>query len=453
MGFRADQTRRTVHFGTFNAEAYLNDGEGLVQLPAIVDRDSEKLIHAMDELLFPLCTPENFLLTRYALQPMQKKYLESIGIRFQSNAESIDSSYSTGATLIALLTEQARREKYQPIFTKSVRLSPYAHIPEIVHLCSCFDFPDYNPAAAVVKKVNSKMYSHSMHEDMGIPQYGEQVTTLDELLTSVAKLSGRKFLLKHPLGVSGKGNLLIESKRMLERIMKYFQTQINEGKRLEILVEPFLDKMIDFSCQMKIGRDGRCELLSVQKMDNNSNFAYCGSSCADSGLNDLLEKKGYFSLMERVGAKLFADGYFGYACVDSMLLRDQTLVPIVEINARESMGLINYSLNEYLKKDSLKSHLRFFSVGIPATFSYEAMLSNLHKAELLYQAQGKPGVLPLASNAVSINRDADVNSSVKAKSYKGRVYFSAAAPDSETADGLSQRFRAFLGEMNLSTYN
>lgn len=443
--------KTAVYFGAFNAEAHLDDSEHFVQLPSIPDGDAEKIIHSMDELLFPLCTSKDFLLTRYAIKVPQKQYLETIGIQFGYNTESIDPTHSSASTVISLLTERGNISRYKSVFSKDVRLSPYAQIPQIEQLCNSFDIPFQGPSVDVVKKVNSKIYSHEMHEILGIHRYSEKVTSIDELRGATSKLSGKKFLLKYPNGVSGKGNLLIQSDAMFERIVRFFETQIKKGKVLELLVEPFLDKMTDFSCQMKISKDGDCTILSVQKMEN-SNFAYWGSNCADSELYASLEEKGYFLLMKQVSSQLFKDGYFGFVCVDSMMLKDMTLVPIVEINARKSMGLINHTTNERLQNDSLKSHLRFLSAGIQSSFSYENLLEKMDKSGLLYRNHGKPGILPLASNTISINRDADSNPQ-EGKIYKGRLYFSGAAPDVETANNLFDRFRTLLRHMDISIYN
>ena len=239
---------------------------------------------------------------------------------------------------------------------------------------------------------------------------------------------------------------------MFERIVRYLTPQIKKGKSLELLVEPFLNKMIDFSCQMNIDSDGRCTILSVQKMENNA-FAYWGSSCADSDLYALLEKNDYFDLMQKIGSHLFTDGYFGFVCVDSMLLKDFTLVPIVEINARKSMGLINHSLNERLRNDAMKSHLRFLSVGIRSSFSYEKFIEQLGAAGLLYRNIGEPGILPLASNTLSVNRDAYCTNSGDDGTYNGRFYFSGAAPDVETANNFFSQLRVFLRHSDICVYN
>ncbi|MFD2876798.1 hypothetical protein ACFTAO_13755 [Paenibacillus rhizoplanae] len=59
--------------------------------------------------------------------------------------------------------------------------------------------------------------------------------------------------------------------------------------------------------------------------------------------------------MEEACKDLFETGYHGEVCIDSMLLASGELVPIVEINARKSMGLINHHINQYVRQYSLFS--------------------------------------------------------------------------------------------------
>jgi hypothetical protein len=217
-------------------------------------------------------------------------------------------------------------------------------------------------------------------------------------------------------------------------------------------MEPFLDKAIDFSCQMDITNSGDVNILSVQKMAN-TNFNYSGSSCADQCMYDFLENKNYFTIMNSVAQSLYSDGYFGNVCVDSMILSDNSVVPIVEINARKSMGFLNHSINNYFQRYKLNSHLRFFSVGINNSFVYEELLKNMSAEKILFKADGKPGIIPLSSNALTINRDAHFKNQEVEKIFKGRLYISVGAKTTEEVDELTLRLRMLLQKMNVVFYN
>ena len=157
--------------------------------------------------------------------------------------------------------------------------------------------------------------------------------------------------------------------------------------------------------------------------------------------------------MNSVAQSLYSDGYFGNVCVDSMILSDNSVVPIVEINARKSMGFLNHSINNYFQRYKLNSHLRFFSVGINNSFVYEELLKNMSAEKILFKADGKPGIIPLSSNALTINRDAHFKNQEVEKIFKGRLYISVGAKTTEEVDELTLRLRMLLQKMNVVFYN
>jgi hypothetical protein len=66
----------TISLGTFDAEKFWRD-ENFAKLPELNDGSTHNIIAAMDELLFPLCGPGDVLLTRFAMRPVFKNYLEN----------------------------------------------------------------------------------------------------------------------------------------------------------------------------------------------------------------------------------------------------------------------------------------------------------------------------------------------------------------------------------------
>src|SRR5690606_8096107 len=53
---------------------------------------AERIVAAMDELLFPLCQPGDLLLTHYPMDPALADYLARIGFRFERNRLPLDVS-------------------------------------------------------------------------------------------------------------------------------------------------------------------------------------------------------------------------------------------------------------------------------------------------------------------------------------------------------------------------
>ena len=166
------------------------------------------------------------------------------------------------------------------------------------------------------------------------------------------------YLLKDPFGVSGKGNLLIDSEAMRRRIAEHLHKQEGSGLRVQFLLEPLSPKVTDFSSHWFIQENGKTEFISVQRMMNHQQN-YSGSIKADEAFIGMLENVGYFTVMEKALRVLVEDDYHGFVCFDSMVLEDGEVVSIVEINARKSMGLINAYLDKWSEPYGLTGWLTF----------------------------------------------------------------------------------------------
>jgi len=272
-----------------------------------------------------------------------------------------------------------------------------------------------------------------------------------------ALLKRGPYLLKDPFGVSGKGNLLIDSEAMQRRIALHLYKQEGGGLRSQFLLEPLLMKETDFSSHWFIRESGETELISVQRMINHQQN-YGGSIKADEAFIRLLEKAGYFSVMEKALRLLTEDGYHGFVCFDSMILEDGGVVSIVEINARKSMGLINAYLDKYWETYGLTSWLTFLSLGLPEDFSFGRLMHALRVSDLLLTAPGGYGIVPLSSNTVMVNeiltrRRIAEGTQNKRGIPKGRLYVSVVGRDDGHRNELVESLRQVLADLSVKVYN
>jgi hypothetical protein len=287
---------------------------------------------------------------------------------------------------------------------------------------------------------------------LGLKDYGCQVTSAAELVEQGRRtLACGPLIVKDPFGVAGKDNLPIQAGTMLERIAAHLAAQEKKGKRVSLLVEPFLPKKLDFSCQMRIEPDGQVHFLSLQQM-HNDHLTYQGSSRLGAEEAAGLEPWGYFGKLEAVAARLYRDGYWGDVCVDSMLLQDGTVIPVVEINARQSMGLINHHLDQFFSPDRLPTSLACLSVGYSGPLRFAELLEKLEKAGLLFTRRRGCGIMPLSANTLLVNLNAPQPPESPARLRKGRLYFSILAPPGERP-AWPERLRCFLKEAGFSVYS
>jgi hypothetical protein len=255
---------------------------------------------------------------------------------------------------------------------------------------------------------------------------------------------GNKALIKEAYGVSGRGSIIIESQRILEPIIKHLEKAEHRGAIITFIVEPLLNKQVDFSCHFNINQQGDVNIFSVQQM-HNKNFAFNKIRSADDALLALLDKKGYFKIVKNIAKSMYASGYYGSVCLDSMLT-DQGIFPLVEINARISMGLINYQLQTQLATSNQRSHLYCYNLRIPHTFSYKQLINRLKRSDLLFTLQKPTGIVLLNANALSVNPTSN-NHTVAA-----RMYFALFSSDKKDTTDQENALLILLKQLNAKVY-
>jgi len=442
--------------GSFDAEQFWRD-PGASRLPTMPDKEREFIVGAMDELLFALCAEGDALLVRYGLPVAQHAYLYRLGYRFEANRTPLTSlalAPSSPRSVFALGLAAEAAPAVERLAPQGRRLSAYAVIPQLAEFAARYGLAADAPAYAAARAVNSKIYSHHLYERFGLISPGQIVASAEELRQAGEQLLAEgPFLIKDPYGVSGKGNLLIAAPSLLQRVVKHLLAQEQQGASTCFLLEPLLDKQTDFSCQFRIEADGRWTRLSVQRIINDA-FAYLGSTQAEPALLAELEQAGYFALMERLAGELFKDGYRGHVCVDSMQLADGMIVPIVEVNARQSMGLINAGLDGYLSDFGLTGNLISLSLGYEQRLDYAAWLAELEREGLLFLPGRSSGLIPLAANALCLaSQLAEAPPAPAGKLYKGRSYVCLAARTVAERALLLANYRQFLHSRRFTVYN
>ena len=287
---------QNIHYGEFNAEKYWRD-EKLAKLPEIPNNQTENIVKSMDELLFVLCSEKDTLITRYKIDPVQKEYLKHIGFSFTSNYVDLSDPYSKkeqSKNIGQVLLEKYNDSSIKELVKKNSVMSAFAVLPESNDVSKqyglVFDAPDIN----IIKKVNSKIYSSEINMELNNKYPFKIVNSSNELSEEGMKyLSNSSIIIKDSFGVSGKGNLVISNEGILKRIVSYINSQEKSGKSVEFIIESFLDKESDFSCQFFIHKSGNMEILSIQEV-RNVGSSYNGSYTPSKEFIEFIRKKGIF---------------------------------------------------------------------------------------------------------------------------------------------------------------
>lgn len=215
-------------------------------------------------------------------------------------------------------------------------------------------------------EIHSKSYSSSLlkkfvENDEQNEIFSKVIKSMDELITALEETPKSEFplALKAPFGSSG------------QNIQRVFSTQlspseINWATRIllqekEIVVEPWLNKVADFSIQLHVDEEGKVSLKGISRFLTDPRGQYRGTVLGrfTDGLRpeilrtlhqenffETLEKAGYF-----VGESLFRKGYSGPAGVDALIYEREgrfLFKPIVEVNARYTMGRVALEIGKHL---------------------------------------------------------------------------------------------------------
>ena len=227
------------------------------------------------------------------------------------------------------------------------------------------------PNWEVVKLVNSKAFSFSHAPKL---PGAALLQTFDELKKWEQITEGPK-VLKTCFGVSGKGHLFLPSLHL----QKFAEVEFLAGRPL--IAEPWVDRKLDFSTQWLIHPDQTIEYLGATLCINDQRGQYNSNQVGD--LPFLFGK--YFPFLTQhqelvfpILQKMAALGYFGNVGIDAMVWGTDQLHPVVEINARKTMGWVAL---EILKR-------RFPKQTIALSYVSKSNLTNL-LPDSIVQKNGK----------------------------------------------------------------
>ena len=376
-----------AHWGTFDAEAHWRPRD-LAELPAVGNRQGRRQVESMDELLACLCGPGDLLLTRHPVPERLREAWHDAGLR--PRCHPVSGAGDTAEQ--AILGDPAALAA----LAGSTAVAPYAVLPATATLAGATGHAASLPPVTTVARVNSKSFSDGLVRRLGLPGAGRVVTSAAGLRRAVEEIDGPA-MVKDPYGVGGRGILEIRSPAMLESVVRALHRQA--GRRIELVVQPKWAKRADVSGYVTIGRDGRATLTGVQ-VAHHHGTSHTGFGPLPPAVSDALDAAGYADTLLRAAAEVAATGYFGPAGFDSLLREDGRLVPVLEINARVTVGMLSAALDDRARRHGLRACLWRTQLAVPDGADAGDLVEVLRREDLLYLGGARPGVLPLTGSAL-----------------------------------------------------
>lgn len=196
------------------------------------------------------------------------------------------------------------------------------------------------PNWKLVKQVNSKRFSFECSPKLPHAVLLENEAQARDWLRSC---EGNK-VLKSCYGVSGKGHLIIDRPQFpLDQIFAFLKTEWEKG--LPVIAEPWVQRVFDFSTQWLIEKSGEIRYLGSTLCENDKRGHYLSNTVGEESIlfgDRLPFLKEHRQVVASILSKIAELRYFGNIGIDAMVYTQADLSlhlhPIVEINARKTMG-------------------------------------------------------------------------------------------------------------------
>jgi hypothetical protein len=242
---------------------------------------------------------------------------------------------------VELLTIDAAQKQADRIFT------PWGWTPGAVALGARVGARLPPVALETVRRVNSKLWSHALEQELGIGMPGACVAAnFAELADAVARASPRaddKWVIKSPFGFAARERVLGRGARLEGAQATWVRRRFAAGETL--IFQPWLERVREYGVTMEIAPGGEINLVGISDLQTNG--AGTGTGYLLGRKIDAARRAELEDMARVVGARLFREGYAGPAGMDA-LEHAGGLHPLLEVNARYTMGFVALAVEREL---------------------------------------------------------------------------------------------------------
>lgn len=384
------QMGRKIYISEFDSESRLrNDKSCTLPVIDIYAAANKLLMRGMDGLMLSMAEEGDIVVTAEKLPDAYLAYWQREICRAENYSPKRKDTES-GLSIYEIL---AHDEKVGSMLRERSIVN-YALVPGFYEMCKILGIESDEPDLGTVTLLNSKSYSNELKERLGLPAAGIRVRSLEEYEEAASDLLAEygRVLIKDVMGVSGRGMLLIDSRSMADRLAAHFKKQQDSGaKEPDFILEPVLEKDMDFSCLLQIEKTGGIITDGYQK-NLSKGFSYLGTEPLSAEELALIIDSAYSETVMEIARDMYELGYHGFACIDSMISEGQ-VVPLIEINPRMSLSRFNLVMQERL---GIKCRLSYAEGRRTEEICTEKLLGMLDDEGILYTSGRGKGVIPLA---------------------------------------------------------
>ncbi|GAA3761469.1 hypothetical protein HDA32_005714 [Spinactinospora alkalitolerans] len=411
---------------------------GFPGLPSAQASATASIVQRMEEFGALLAAPGDHLLLGSALDPGYRAYLG------RTVSPPPGEIVVDGAdTARAVLSSPAAINRLRALADRGAYLMPMGVSRNEEEITTATGLKLAAPDADTAQRVNSKIYSRRLVEELGLRGIpGHTCETVEELRNALRPLPTPEspLIVKDAYGMSGKGLLVLDSPRRAEGLLRMVErrAQRTGDPSIHVVVEEFLDKRFDLNYQFTVDRTGRVRLDFVKRAltsggVHQGHVIPAGLSCGH------IEEIG--TVAEHLGNRLFADGFFGIVGVDALLSDDGLLYPVLEINARLNMSSYQGRVLERFHRPPAVALAKHYTLRLRRTVGFEEVLHEL--GDLAAPPTGGSGLVVTCFGTLNAAR-AEIE---RAGTREGRLYTVLIAPDDARLRELDGRVADRLGRL------
>lgn len=389
------QSTKFIWVSNFEVENDWSSKQNLIKLPQVQRSNVRSLISSLSEFSLLLAEPEDIVLLKDRPDKKFIEYLENLGITLPLIVTPKEWDYSTTLTNNILKDKDCIQflRKISNEKTYSIMTHGTSSSEEI--LSAITKIPLATPLSSIFEKVNSKIFSRILCEKSNICQVqGGTALCLEELerlfvsMKNILKYS--PLVLKESMGVSGKGQVIINDNKRFEQLLRslYKSAEKRGHSKIEMILEQWVPKIQDINYQFYIDKDGvigGAKILSALVKNSTHLGHLYPHQLSKEDVHKIQET------MKIIGGELFKQGYYGVVGIDAIIDKEKILYPCLEINARLNMSTYHRRIYE----EVIPKHTKVVSTYINLSKTRPISFSELYEElkDLIYKKGSKNGII------------------------------------------------------------
>jgi hypothetical protein len=437
---------RFVWLNNFEAERFWAPRH-TIQLPKLSQPSDVAIINRLEEVSLFLARYPDVLILRESSDQAFLEYLSDLGFELPIML-TVDPDDKVTPISEAILANDKVRAKLSELAIEegSCYLLPYAKTRMEEEISNQTGLMSLGPSVAICESVNSKIYSRRISNELGLRTIpGIECETITELEEGGERLAahlsqGRSIVLKEAMGVSGKGLFLADSSAKFQQIVRLLKRKAKPGDETAFVMEVWIDKLKDINYQIFIFPSGEIRLLALKEIITRDGAHLGHRFPADLTAGQLAC---YEEAAQAVGTRLFDDGFTGLAGIDSIIDREGSIYPVLEINARLNMSSYQLGL-EWLIDPRSCVMAKYYPLLLKRPLSFTELKAHLGR-DLFVSPRNNAGALIQNFATVNVNfNPSDV------APFKGRLYVLIVGTNFEHVVQIDQRISLKLEDLQVA---